>query len=263
VTGMHSALYSGSVAHRRLSPRRHRFRYRAFWLLLDLDELPALTQRLRLFSYNRFNLFSLRDADHGDGGERPLRRQIEDLLDEAGVAHRGGRIALFCMPRTLGFDFNPLSVYFCTDAGGRTVAIVYQVHNTFGDRHSYVIRVDAADGTVRQACDKGFYVSPFMDMALHYDFRVTIPADRVVVGIGVSGPEGPVLHASLAGERRALTDRALFASFLSIPLVSLKVIAAIHFEAVKLWLKRFRFYHRPPPPARGATILPKPAAPLD
>ena len=167
-----SAIYVGSVMHRRLRPRPHRFRYRAFWLLLDLDELDHLSASLRWFSYNRRNLFSLFDTDHGDGTATPLRRQAEAQLASAGIALPGGRIALLCMPRTLGYSFNPLSIYFCYDADGRLSALIHQVHNTFGERHSYVLAVEGAQQTQHQRCRKKFYVSPFLDMDLTYDFRI-------------------------------------------------------------------------------------------
>jgi DUF1365 family protein len=131
-----SALYIGSVMHRRMRPQVHRFRYRAFWCLFDLDELPQLSQRLLWFSHNRANLFSLRDRDHGDSSATPLRKQIELLLTKAGIELAGGSIQLLCMPRTFGYCFNPLSVYFCHRADGSLAARIYQVHNTFGERHS-------------------------------------------------------------------------------------------------------------------------------
>jgi DUF1365 family protein len=245
-----SALYVGTVMHRRLRPRLHRFRYRAFWLLIDLDDLETLP-RLRLLSHNRANLFSLYDSDHGDGSPTPLRLQIEAQLAAAGIDLAGGAVRLFCMPRTFGYCFNPLSLYFCYRPDASLAAIVYQVHNTFGERHSYVMPVEATSGAVRQACGKTFYVSPFMDMDLHYEFRVAAPDDRIGVMIRVSTPEGTILHAGLQGRRRELTVGALLAVLVAIPAVSLKVIAAIHWEAARLWLKGVRL--RPRPLAHGAT----------
>jgi len=136
---MNSTLYVGSVMHRRLRPRRHRLRYRVFWMLLDLDEIERLPRVLRLFSHNRFNAVSFHDADHGDGSATPLRAQVERHLAAAGIALGGGAIRLLCMPRILGYGFNPLSVYFCYQRSGLLAAILYEVHNTFGERHSYLI----------------------------------------------------------------------------------------------------------------------------
>jgi DUF1365 family protein len=249
-----SALYVGTVVHRRLRPRPHAFRYRAFWLLIDLDELPDLSSRLRLFSHNHGNLFSLRDTDHGDGSTTPLRRQLDRTLSAAGIELTGGTIQLLCMPRTLGYGFNPISVYFCRRADGAPAALVYQVHNTFGERHSYVIPVDTAERVQHQTCRKTFYVSPFMDMDMTYEFRVAGPADRVAIEISGGDAGGPIIDTCLAGARRDLTDGALLRVFLAMPAITLKVIAAIHWEALRLWLKGLRPRIRPAPPNRLLTV---------
>lgn len=258
-----SSLYVGSVMHRRMQPRMHHFRYRAFWFLIDLDELSELSSRLRWFSHNRPNMFSFYDTDHGDGTATPLRVQIERQLIEAGVKLADGRIQLLCMPRTLGYCFNPLSIFFCYRAGGALAAIVYQVHNTFAERHSYVIRVKDQSGLLHQQCQKLFYVSPFLDMDMRYDFRITGPDERIVVGISATASEGPILSAVLAGTREPLTDRNLSRVFLQIPAITLKVSAAIHWEALKLWAKRIRLHRRPAPPECATTIVPATSAPLD
>jgi DUF1365 family protein len=252
----HSAIYVGSVAHRRLAPRPHALRYRVFWLLLDLDELPALAAKMRLFSYNRPNLFSLYDADHGDGGPTPLREQIERCLAAAGIPISCGAVRLLCMPRTLGYGFNPLSVYFCHGADGALAAVIYEVHNTFGERHSYLIRADKPAGLLRQSCRKTFYVSPFMDMEMSYEFRFHVPGERVAVAIRGSGAEGPLISACLVGARQELTDRALLRAFIAVPAVTLKVIAAIHWQALRLWLKGMQLRPRPKEPDRPLTIVP-------
>ena len=240
-----SALYVGSVMHRRVRPRTHRFRYRAFWLLLDLDELAELSGRLRLFSHNRANLFSLHDTDHGDGTATPLRAQVERQLGKAGINLGGGPIRLLCMPRTLGYCFNPLSVYFCYRADGTLAALMYQVHNTFGEHHSYIFPFERESPASHQQCQKSFYVSPFMDMSMRYDFRVTGPGARVSVGIRASTSAMPVLNAVLTGARKDLTDRNLLGVSLAIPAVTLKVTGAIHWQALCLWLKGVRLRRRP------------------
>jgi DUF1365 family protein len=250
-----SALYVGAVMHRRLRPKLHQFRYRAFWLLIDLDEIPDLTARLKLFSHNRFNLFALHEADLGDGSATPLRMQAERLLAKAGIDIAGGAIRLLCMPRTLGYSFNPISIYYCHRSGGELAAIIYEVHNTFGERHSYVASVATKSDEIRQNCRKAFYVSPFMDMDLAYQVRLTAPAARVAVGINASKGGERVRHASLAGLRRELTDRALLQTFLRIPLVTAKVTLAIHWEALRLWLKGMRLRTRPAAPARATTSV--------
>jgi DUF1365 family protein len=260
---LRSSLYVGSVMHRRLHPRRHHFRYRAFWMLLDLNELDQLSSKLRWFSYNRPNIFSLSDTDHGDGTRTPLRAQIESRLHEAGIDLSGGRVTLLCMPRTLGYSFNPLSVFFCHRGDGALVAMVYQVHNTFGERHSYIIAVDGSGHAIHQQCRKLFYVSPFMEMDMRYHFHIVGPDERIVVDITASSAQGRVLHALLTGTREPLTDRNLARIFLKMPAITFKVMAAIHWQALKLWAKRLRLHPRPAAPERMRTLVTEPSAALD
>ena len=254
-----SGLYLGRVTHTRLRPRRHRLGYRVFNLLLDLDAIGDLSARLRLFSRNRFNLLSFHDRDHGDGSGRPLRAQVEDMLAQAGIA-AGGAIQLLCMPRLLGYVFNPLSVYFCHAPDGRLAGIVYEVSNTFGQRHSYVIPVAAGGSAdvVRQSCAKCFYVSPFLDMDLTYDFEIRPPGEALGVAVLVRDGTGPVIATALAGGRRDLTDAALLRAVLTHPLLTLTVIAGIHWEALRIWRKGIAIRRRPPPPAEPATFVTAP-----
>jgi DUF1365 family protein len=240
-----SSLYVGAVVHHRLRPRAHRFRYKAFWLLLDLDEINLLP--LRWFSYNRFNLFSLYDSDHGDGSAAPLHMQARAKLIEAGIDIAGGSIRLLCMPRTLGYCFNPLSVYFCYRPDGTTAALIYQVHNTFRERHSYVIPIEGERGVIHHHCCKALYVSPFLGMNMDYDFRLSGPSEGLAISIRASSSDGPVLNAVLAGQRRPLDDQNLLRVFFAIPAVTLKVIVAIHWEALRLWLKGIRLHRRQRP----------------
>jgi DUF1365 family protein len=247
-----SSLYVGSVMHRRLAPRRHRFRYRAFWLLLELDAIATVSAGLTCFSHNRPNLFSFYDTDHGDGSGTPLRLQIERQLAAAGIAGADGPIYLLCMPRTLGYSFNPLSIYFCHRADGILAALVYEVHNTFGERHSYVMAAGDPSRPLHHSCRKRFYVSPFMDMDLRYDFRIAGPDERIAVAIAATGASGPVLNAVLAGTRQPLTDANLMRVFLAVPVVTLKVITAIHWQALRLWIKGVGLRQRPAGTARQA-----------
>lgn len=251
-----SALYVGQVMHQRLRPRRHRLSYRSYQLLLDVDELPELARRLRGFSLDRFNLFSLHARDYGDGSGRDLRAQVEARLREAGLPV-GGAIRLLTMPRLLGHGFNPISVWFChAPDGGPLQALIYEVNNTFGQRHSYLIPVaDAAAPIIDQGCDKQLYVSPFNGMAMRYRFRVAPPGAAVSVGVSVHDEQGAVLNARLDGQRRALSDAALLRVFFSHPLLTLKVVGAIHWEALRLWLKRVPLSDRPAAPARDLTIV--------
>jgi DUF1365 family protein len=250
-----SALYVGRVMHQRLRPLRHRLDYRVFMLLVDLDEMADLQQRLRLFSLNRLNLFSLHERDHG-GGLDPggLRPYVEQQLNAAGL-QAGGAIQLLCMPRILGHVFNPLSVYFCHQPDGALQAVLYEVTNTFGERHSYLIPVPAGDGYAEhltQQCDKRFFVSPFLSLDMHYRFQVEPPhpgRTDLRVGINACDADGTVLQAQLQTQRRPLSDAALLRVFFSHPLLTLKVVLAIHLEALVLWFKGLRLHRRPAPPA--------------
>ena len=249
-----SAIYAGRVSHQRLRPLRHRLSYRVFSLLLDLDEVPALAQRLRWFSADRFNLFSFHACDHGDGSATPLRMQIEQELAKAGLAP-GGRIELLCTPRMLGHQFNPLSVYFCHKPHGELQALVYEVHNTFGERHSYLIplRETVQPGqTIVQHCAKAFHVSPFLGMDMQYEFRTQAPHEGgLSLSINTRDAEGPMLVAHYAAKPQPLSDAALLRLCLTHPLIGLKVVAAIHWEALRLWFKKAPLYRHKP--ASGAT----------
>jgi DUF1365 family protein len=242
--------------HRRFRPRLHKFRYRAFWLLIDLKEPEALSRRLRLLAFNRFGIFSFHEADHGDGGGVPLAMQVTRHLAAAGIDLGDGAIRLFCMPRILGYVFNPLSIYFCHRADGGLAALLYEVSNTFGQRHSYLIPVAERTATIHQRCDKAFYVSPFLAMEMSYDFSIRVPAQQVAVAIRAQRSGLPVMPACLTAAREALTDGALLRAFLKIPLLTLKVTAAIHWEALRLWLKGVRLVRRPVPPSRAISTAP-------
>ena len=238
-----SAIYVGHVAHAR--PSKHRLRYRVFMLALDLDELPELDRRLRLFSHNRFNLLALFDRDHGERTDRPLRAQIEAKARQAGIGWNGGHILLLTMPRILNYVFNPLSVYFCYDANGAIAAIVHEVSNTFGERHFYVLPAAVKDGTaISQACDKAFFVSPFLEMGLRYDFQITPPAEKTTVAMVIRRGDTIALTASFTGARWALTDANLLRAWAGDPLLTFKVIVGIHWEALKMWLKGVRYLGR-------------------
>ena len=259
MTGGASTIYAGRVMHQRLRPRRHRLRYRVFSLLLDLDEIDDLAERLRLFSRNRFNLFSFHDRDYGVMTAEPLRQQVERHMRTAGIEADGGPIRLLTMPRMLGYAFNPLSVYFCYRRTGALAAILYEVSNTFHQRHSYMIPVpeganSSGDRPIRQACPKQFYVSPFLDMNLTYEFRTVPPGRRIGIAISGYDSEGAIIVASLYGERVPLSDSRLALAFVTYPLLTLKVIAGIHWEALRIWLKGVGLRARPRAPDRAVTV---------
>jgi DUF1365 family protein len=242
-----AALYFGEVMHARLKPIGHRFSYRVMSLLIDLDRLDAADRQSPLFAVNRAALYSFNEADHGARDGSRLRLHAQHRAAECGIDLTGGRVVLLCYPRLLGFTFNPLSVYFCYRAGGELALMIYEVRNTFGNIHAYVLPVqpgEASEAGVRQSQEKLFYVSPFIEMAMRYHFRVSPPGDHVRLRILETDREGPLLVATFNGRRRELTTAALLRSFVSLPLVTLKIVAAIHWEALRLWLKGMRLVPR-------------------
>jgi DUF1365 family protein len=250
-----AALYFGEVMHARLKPKRHRFSYRVMSLLIDLDRLSEADRMSRLFAVNRAGLYGFHEKDHGPRDGSSLRAWAQGCAAGHGIDLAGGRVLLLCYPRLLGFTFNPLSVYFCHRADGELALLIYEVRNTFGEIHSYVLPVRTGELTaagLRQEQDKLFYVSPFVEMAMRYHFRITPPDDCVRLRILETDREGPLLAATFSGHRRALTTRALLRSFVALPLVTLKIVAAIHWEALRLWLKGIRLVPRANPAPANA-----------
>lgn len=235
-----SCLYRGTVVHHRLAPRVHRFAYRVFALFLDLDEIERLRGRLRLFSIDRFNLASFHHADHGARDGSPLRPWVEARLAEAGVGLKRPSIRLLCMPRLLGYVFNPISVYYCSE-GDALRAVVCEVKNTFGEQTAYVLPLDPSRRGERPACAKKMYVSPFIEMDATYEFRFVPPGRRLTLVIRESQAGRPVLVATQTGRRLPLSDRAILGCVLRDLLMTFKVTAAIHLEAARLWLKGVRY----------------------
>ena len=236
-----AALYFGEVMHARLRPVGHRFQYRVMSLLIDLDRLNAADCQSLLFGVNRAALYSFNEADHGARNGSPLRVYAQRRAEEHGIDLTGGRVLLLCY-------FNPLSVYFCYCADGRLALLIYEVRNTFGDIHAYVLLVgpgQMSDAGIRQEQNKLFYVSPFVEMAMRYRFRVSQPGESIKLRILETDRDGPLLAATFNGRRRVLNTVQLLRSFFALPLVTLKIITAIHWEALRLWLKGVRLVPRP------------------
>lgn len=246
-------LYVGKVMHRRLRPKPHRLEYKVFSMLVDVDRLPETDSKLRLFSHNRFNLFSLFERDHGDGQD--LKRHLAGVAGEALGHHGVERFLMLCYPRILGYVFNPLTVYYGLDHRGRTLVTIYEVSNTFGERHSYAMKADAGeDGVIRQDCGKVFHVSPFNRISGDYAFRTKRPDASASVGILLRDDEGPLLSAHFSGAWQPLNDVALAKRFFAQGPMTLKVWAAIRYEAIKLWAKRLPIHRKPPAPSSPVTI---------
>jgi uncharacterized protein len=242
-----ASLYVGEVMHARLKPMGHRFSYRVMNLLIDLDRLADADRQSALFGVNRAALYSFHEADHGKRDGSSLRAWAQHRAAEHGIDLTGGRVLLLCYPRLLGYTFNPLSVYFCYRADGELALLIYEVRNTFGDIHPYVLPVlsgEISDAGVRQQQDKLFYVSPFIEMAMRYHFRVLPPGERVQMRILETDRAGPLLAATFNGSRRMLNTKELLRAFFALPLVTMKIMSAIHWEALRLWLKGARLVPR-------------------
>ncbi len=241
---MSHSLYDGSVMHHRVRPRRHRFTYKVFWSLLDIDQLDDLP---RFFSHNRFNLFSFRDSDYGPRDSSPLRPWIETVCADEDINIVGGRVSILTFPRMLGYAFNPLSVWFCHDSSGDLAAVLYETTNTFGERHSYLLPVN--DGRIDHTWKKRLFVSPFIDLDATYRFRVQAPGEKVTIASRVADKDGHLLTAALEGRQVDMTTSNLLRLFIRRPLMTVKVIAGIHYEALRLVLKRAPYRSRGAPPS--------------
>ena len=248
------ALYTGTVVHKRLTPRRHALSYTVFSCLFDVERLDKLTSRLKLFSYNGHNVFSLFDRDHTDG--RSLASYLAEVAQSSGRGEKISRFMMLCYPRVLGYVFNPLTVYFGLDSDDEIRLIIYEVNNTFGERRSYVLPAEPdATGIVSQACRKRMYVSPFNAVEGHYTFHATPLGDDLTVGVALKTDSGPVLKAHFRGTRSALTDAALLRALARTGWMTVKVMVAIHYEALKLWIKGLRPVPRPSGPQKAITYM--------
>ncbi len=254
--GPRSCVYVGEVMHHRLRPMDHKFVYRTFTFFVDLDEIPAMTDRMRLFSHEKAGVFSWRAADHGPRDGSPIKPWVEGHLRRGGFEPKGWRIFALCLPRMLGYVFNPLTTYYCYDPAGRLAAMLYEVKNTFGDQHGYLVPVEAGqNGPLTHACDKGFHVSPFIAMHARYHFKLRRPGEKMSLVIRETLDNEDLLVASQTGHRKPLNDATLARLLVSHPLMTLKIIAGIHWEALHLWRKGAKYIPRATPPVRDVTIV--------
>ncbi|WP_273147625.1 DUF1365 domain-containing protein [Oceanicaulis alexandrii] len=250
------SLYIGKTVHERRAPFLHRFSYRLASVLLDLDQLKAADQVSALFSVGRFNLYSFYPKDLGprDGGD--LSSWARNLFASSGVeVDEQDQISLLCAPRVLGYQFNPLSIYFAHDAEGQLKGLIYEVHNTFGDSHCYVAKASEGSRQTHDA-EKIFHVSPFFDLGGRYEFTLREPDDTFHLTIFKQREDGPDFLATMAMKRAPLSTARLARLFLTQPFSSLKTILAIHWEALRLWIKGAVYHKRNPPPADASMAHP-------
>jgi DUF1365 family protein len=239
-----AALYAGRVAHIRHAPFRHRFDYRIWMMAVDLDRIDEVARNSRFFSHNRAGLIALYDKDHGQRDGSSLRAFAEDALRRCGLMAFAEKIVFVTTPRLLGYAFNPISFYFCYDAGGVLGAVLHQVKNTFGDQIGYIMPVQGG-GPIRQSAAKRMHVSPFFDMQGGYRFALTAPGDKLTVSIQYGAAEGKRLTATMRLETVPWSDRSLLRLLLQMPFAPMKVMLAIHWQAVKLFIRGAKFHRTP------------------
>lgn len=239
---MNSCIYNGEVTHTRFKPVRHFLKYKTFSLLIDLDEINLLDKSIGIFSHNKFNIFSFYDKDHGDRDGGNLKDWVISNLKKFQIKENITNIKLLCYPRILGYVFNPLSIFYCYEKD-KLVAIFYEVKNTFNEQHTYIFKIKNNEEII-QKCRKKFYVSPFMDMETFYNFKLLNPNDKLSVFIKQTDADGTVLTATQTGDRKEFSFKQLAINFLKYPLMTVKIISSIHYEALLLWKKGAKYRPR-------------------
>ncbi len=238
---MTSSIYNGSVIHKRFKPKPHSFKYNVFSVLIDLSELDYLSKNIKFFSYNKFNLLSFYEKDHGNRDNSSLISWVKKNLEINNINSKNIKIKLLCYPRILGYVFNPLSIFYIYDVKEKLISILYEVKNTFGEQHTYIFKVDNDQNLHQHNCLKKFHVSPFIEMNCKYFFRLLKPGEKISVIIDQFQLDEKILYASQNGTRVDFNSKELIKSYLKHPLMTLKIISAIHYEAFKLWLKGIKF----------------------
>ena len=239
---MNSCIYNGVVTHSRFKPVKHFLKYKTFSFFIDLDEIEKLDKDNIIFSFNRFNIFSFYNKDHGDRDGKSLKAWVIDNLRTFNINQKINKIKLLCYPRIFGYVFNPLSIFYCYQDGELKV-VFYEVKNTFNEQHTYIFKVKDSN-VVNQKCKKKFYVSPFMNMDTYYSFRLLNPNEKLSVSIKQTDKKDTILTAVQTGERKDFNLKQLVINFFRYPLMTIKIISAIHFEALLLWKKGAKYKKR-------------------
>jgi uncharacterized protein len=234
---INSSIYNGQVVHKRFKPKVHYFKYSVFSLLIDLSELETLDKKVNFFSYNKVNLISFYDKDHGERNGSSLVEWVHDNLKKNNIPTDNIKIKILCYPRIFGFVFNPLSVFYVYNLNDQLISILYEVKNTFGEQHTYIFRVESDANLIQNNCSKKFHVSPFIEMNCNYFFRLLKPGNKISVIIDQYDAQDKILYASQDGVRSDFNTKYLIKSYLKHPIMTFKIILAIHYEAFKLWTK--------------------------
>ena len=240
---METCIYKGFVTHRRFKPLRHYFSYKTFSILFDLTELEDLHKKIGIFSFNRFNIFSFYNKDHGSRDGNDLTKWVKTNLKKYNLNFNVSKIKLLCFPRIFGYVFNPLSIFYCYEEN-ELKAILYEVKNTFNEQHTYVFPVNNRSKIITQQCDKKFYVSPFIEMNTFYNFRLTEPDENIRILIKQTDKKGKVLVACQVGIKQIMSFKHLLINFFTHPMMTFKIMISIHYEALRLWKKGAIFQKR-------------------
>ena len=238
---INSSIYNGQVIHKRFKPKVHSFKYNVFSLLIDLSELEILDKKVNFFSFNKFNLISFYEKDHGERDGSSLAEWVQKNLKKNNITIENIKIKILCYPRIFGFVFNPLSVFYVYNSNDNLISILYEVKNTFGEQHTYLFRVEKDANLIQNSCAKKFHVSPFIEMNCHYFFRLLKPGNKISVIIDQYDNSDKILYASQDGVRTDFNSKYLIKSYLKHPIMTFKIIIAIHYEAFKLWTKGIKF----------------------
>ena len=239
---MNSCIYNGIVKHRRFKPIEHSLNYRTFSILLDLDEIENLAKSISIFSLNKFNIFSFYNRDHGARDGSSLKDWVKKNLKKFNISNNITTIKLLCYPRVFGYVFNPLSIFYCYEKNDLK-AIFYEVKNTFNEQHTYIFKIKNNE-KIEQKCKKKFYVSPFMDMETYYNFKLINPKEKLSIFIRQTSGEETVLTATQTGDKKEFSFNQLLINFFKYPLMTIKIISSIHYEAFFLWKKGAVFRKR-------------------
>lgn len=243
-----SALYLGRIRHRRLREPEHSFNYRVWHALIDLDQIPNICQKIAVLSHNRFNVLGFYDRDHMGPKTGSVRHKLNRWLADQSVQIPDGKVFLLTGLRHFGYGFNPVSFYFCHDAGGSLHSVIAEVNNTFGETFCYLLDSGGDHSAIRDQSKKTFHVSPFQPIEGDYRFLVTAPGERLSVHIDLIREDRRVFDATLTSDRMELTTKTLLAALAGHAHLSAMTVARIHWQALKLWRRGATFYTKPAMP---------------
>jgi len=245
---MNSSIYVGQVRHRRFTPNEHAFNYRMFMMYLDLDELPDLFARFWLWSYQKKNIVSFQRDYYYGGKEVPLQDAIRQLVEEQTGSKPLGPIRLLTHMRYFGYQFNPVSFFYCFNSDGETLhSIVSEINNTpWNEKHCYVHQISPDDSHhFRFEFEKQFHVSPFNSMKQRYDWRFDSPDDSIHIHMNVLQNDSKHFDATMTMKREEINSLSLLKCLLRFPMMTISVVSRIYYQAFRLWLKRTPVYDHP------------------